>query len=342
MTDQPTSSTPVPHPIAPAIDYGSLVRDSLRFAWRYKLLWLFGLFTGPSTSSCSSPPTGPLGSSSSDPSSPAPDFPDLSGVSPETLAQLGAGFKWLEQNVWLVFFAVATVLAVVIFFFLIVQLLCRGALVAAAARLEAGEPVTLGVAWRDSRRVFWPFMWLMCVLSVAWAVVAIAILSPLAVYAVLLGTAAPSGRNVAFFVLGAFGLIVGAIVLVPFFIVANIVISYSYRALVVDGYGPIACLGQAWRVFRRNLGRSLITWLIGFALGIGASFIQLVALLIVLVPAFIAGIASYAVSGFSALTIFVAVGGLLGVILVGWAVSAPVNNYFWAYWTLAYLRLTRF
>jgi hypothetical protein len=101
----------------------------------------------------------------------------------------------------------------------------------------------------------------------------------------------------------------------------------------------LGSVGSGYGLFRHNIGRSLLLWLIqlGLSIGIGIAFILL--LLIVGLILFIPTIA-LAVAGYS--TAAIIAGVIAGLILLPLLLVATgaIGTFSHAYWTLAYLRLT--
>jgi hypothetical protein len=102
----------------------------------------------------------------------------------------------------------------------------------------------------------------------------------------------------------------------------------------------VGSVGTGYSLFRRNIGRSLLLWLIqiGLSIGIGIAF-----LLLLLIVGFVLAIPAIALAATGSSTgVWIAAGVPAGLIvfvlfLVG---SGAIGAYFHAYWTLAYLRLT--
>lgn len=131
-------------------------------------------------------------------------------------------------------------------------------------------------------------------------------------------------------------LIVGVFFLIS--IPLGIIVALGMRALVLDREGVFGSFGSGYDLFRRNLGRSLIVWLVGFTLSLGVGLaLLIVALIVGLVLAAPAAALSFAGLGTASL-----VAGVLAVVvlLILFVVaSAAASTFNHAYWTLAYLRL---
>jgi hypothetical protein len=133
--------------------------------------------------------------------------------------------------------------------------------------------------------------------------------------------------------------ILAVILLVVVFIPLSIIGQYALRDIVVRRERVLGTVASGYSLFRHNLGRSLLLWLIqlGLSIGIGIAFILL--LLIVGLVLFIPTIA-LAVAGSS--TGAIIAGVIAGLILLPILLVATgaIGTFFHAYWTLAYLRLT--
>jgi hypothetical protein len=136
-------------------------------------------------------------------------------------------------------------------------------------------------------------------------------------------------------VLGLFFVVLFIALVVAFYIVGQL----ALRDLVVDGKRVFESIGAGYRLFRRNLGRSLLIWLIQVAISIGVGIVVLIVFLILglilIGPAVGLFFADYTAAGIAV----GAIGGLLFLIpyLV---ISGAIGTFNHAYWTLAYLRLT--
>ena len=114
---------------------------------------------------------------------------------------------------------------------------------------------------------------------------------------------------------------------------------FGLRALVVGRVAIGSSLGSGYNLFRRNLGRSFLVWLVGFALSLGVGLTLLIAALIVgLVLAAPAAALSFAGLGTASLVAGVVAAVVLLILFV--VASAAASTFNHAYWTLAYPRLT--
>ena len=162
------------------------------------------------------------------------------------------------------------------------------------------------------------------------------------IVAILIGLLVVVGQGVpgAAVALGVLLALAGIVVGIPFFIGAYIVFLFAQRAIAVDDLGPLGAIERGIATLRARLGPSLLLWLLSLAVAIAAGIGMAFVMVIVLIPLVAAGVGSYFAFGLSATLVAVGVGLVAILILVLWALSAVVNTYSAAYWTLGYLGLT--
>jgi hypothetical protein len=129
------------------------------------------------------------------------------------------------------------------------------------------------------------------------------------------------------------------VALVVIFLPFAIVNQFALRELVVNRRRVLESIAGGFGLFRRNIGRSLLVWLLQLAVMLGLGIATLVVLLIfgaiLLGPA----IAFFATEHATAGIVAGVVGGLLFLVPL-FVISGALGAFNHAYWTLAYLRLT--
>ena len=133
--------------------------------------------------------------------------------------------------------------------------------------------------------------------------------------------------------------LVAVALLILVFVPLHIISQYALREIVVGRIRVFGSVGSGYGIFRRNLGRSVLLWLIHLGLMIAIGIALLVAVLLVGLILFIPTIA-LALAEYT--TAAVVAGVIAGVILLPLllAASGAAGVFGHAYWTLAYLRLT--
>jgi hypothetical protein len=299
------------------MNYGDLIRDAFRITLRNRYLWFFGFFAGGTgTNFVGQVPSGG-GNFNFD------DFRRSgAGVSGLT-AQVGQG---LSETVLI--FGIVVVVLLIALFFIILSIISQGALADSVAALDRGQGRRFGSAFSSGMGNFWRVLGY----YVVFFLITLGLLMVIGIPVALLigGTfAVTESTGVRVSVAVVVG-ILAVLLLIVVFIPLSIVGQYALRDIVVRRERVLGSVGSGYGLFRHNLGRSLLLWLIqlGLSIGIGIAFILL--LLIVGLVLFIPTIA-LAVAGVIAGLI------LLPILLVA---TGAIGTFFHAYWTLAYLRLT--
>jgi hypothetical protein len=308
------------------MNYGDLIRDAFRITLHNRFLWFFGFFAGGTgTNFVGNVPSGG-GNFNFD------DFQrsssDISGLT----AQVGQG---LSETV--VILGIVLVVLLIALFFIILAIISQGALADSVAAIDRGEGRRFGSAFTSGMGNFWRVLGY----YVVFFLIALGLLMVIGIPVALLigGTfAATQSTGVRVSVAVVVG-ILAVLLLIVVFIPLSIIGQYALRDIVVRRERVLGSVGSGYGLFRHNIGRSLLLWLIqlGLSIGIGIAFILL--LLIVGLILFIPTIA-LAVAGYS--TAAIIAGVIAGLILLPLLLVATgaIGTFSHAYWTLAYLRLT--
>ncbi len=303
------------------MDYTALLRTAWGITRRYKYLWVLGLFAAEG-GGCS-----------------------FSGSSPNLGGELGSGdigsFSGIEDffsQYWPVLVALVIGLIVLSIALWVISIISTGGLIAGTdAAYHERTDSGLGDSWRAGLRSFWRLlgMWLlvglMVFLAILLVVLAIGLPIGLATYRDAdLGAGAIIG--VVLFV------ILLVLIAIPLGITLQIVLTWANRSLVLQGTGIMDSLRAGWRLFRSNLGVSLMVWLIAVGVSIGTAVAVLIPIAILAIPIGVM-IWRIAVDANPALWMGLALAGLVLVVVLS-VFKAAVTTYFGAYWTVAYRQLT--
>jgi hypothetical protein len=308
------------------MNYGDLIRDAFRITLHNRYLWFFGFFAGGTGTNFvgNIPSTG----ANFNPGEFQRSGAGLSGLT----AQVGQG---LSETVLIV--GIVVVVLLIALFFIILAIISQGALADSVAALDRGEGRRFGTAFRSGLNNVWRVLGYI----VVFFLIALGLLVLIAIPAALLigGTfAATQSTGVRVSVAVVVG-ILAVLLLIVVFIPLSIIGQYALRDIVLRRERVLGSVGSGYGLFRHNIGRSLLLWLIqlGLSIGIGIAFILL--LLIVGLILFIPTIA-LAVAGYS--TAAIIAGVIAGLILLPLLLVATgaIGTFSHAYWTLAYLRLT--
>jgi hypothetical protein len=307
------------------MNYGDLIKDAFWITLRNRYLWFFGFFAGGTSANFNFPsvPSGRFDDN---------DFERRASV-PVVLAQAGQD---AFGEVTLIVAIIALVVLIVLLF-IILSLISQGALAESVAALDRGERRRFSSTWRAGVSNFWrvlAYFMLFILISLGF-LLAIGVPLALLMAGVYFGTES-SGALILTIVLAA---LVGFGLLIVVFVPLGIVAQFALREIVVRREGVVGSIGSGYRLFRSNLSRSLLIWLIQLAIWIGAGIVLLILLLllglILFLPTIFLAVAEY-------VTAALATGVVAGLILLPLLLVAvgALGTFNHSYWTLAYLRLT--
>lgn len=318
--------------------YGELVRSAFRISWRNKFLWFFGFFVGSGLSSSFNVPSNFGGAPQNQD---VPNFDQLFSTLSQTSSQLDTSTPLTLQagldggSIALIIGAVVLALVLVVVLIALV-FISQGGLASSVAAIDGGEERRFGETWRAGlsnvlRLILQAILFFLISIAVFILVALVAGLPILLTF--LLSESV--GLRVAMSII--FGLI-GVLLFVAIVIPLTVISQFAVRELVVGRSGAASSIGGAYRLFRRNIGRSLLVWLLNIGLkivaGIGTFLVLALLALILIGPGVAVGFSGATTTGI-ALGI---IGGVLFLIPAA-ILTGAVGTYFHAYWTLAYLRL---
>jgi hypothetical protein len=311
------------------LNYWDLIQDAFWITLRNRYLWFFGFFAGVGGTSDFNP-NFPMGGGGPD-----NDF-DRSGASAPLFGQFpfDSPIGGAEVGVIIVLVLLALLLFVI---FLALVVISYGGLADSVVAIDRGQRRSFGSTWRAGTSRFWRVLGYCILFFLIGLALLIAIAAPLGlvVAAVFVGTEA-TGARVATVALAA---LVAIPLLIVVFVSLSIIAQFALREIVIRGQRVTASIGSGLRIFRQNLGRSILVWLIQIALIIVASISLLVAGavvgLVLFLPTILLAVAELT-------TAAIITGIIAGVILLPFLIiaAAVLGTFSHAYWTLAYLRIT--
>ena len=306
------------------MNYGDLIRDAFRITLRNRFLWFFGFFAGGTGSNFLG--NVPSGGGNFNPD----DFRQSSTML--SAIQLGQG---LSNAVLIV--GIVIVVLILALFFIFLAIVSQGALADSVAAIDRGEGRRFGTAFGSGMGNFWRVLgyYVLFFLVALGLLVVIAIPVALLVGGTFAATQSTGARISVAVVVGLLAFLLLIVVFIPLSIIAQ----YALRDIVVRRERVLGSVASGYSLFRRNIGRSLLLWLIQIGLSIGIAIAFILVILIVGLVLFIPTIA-LAVAGSS--TGAVIAGVIAGLILLPilLVLSGAIGTFSHAYWTLAYLRLT--
>ena len=263
------------------MDYGNLLKRAWHIVWNNKFMFVLGFLAALGSGGGSG-----SGGNSNFSSSGSNNF----NLPPEFAANI--------ERYWAEFAGV--VIALVCFFvilgiiFWLVSLVGQTGLISSAARIDAGEDVTLGEAFAEGTAKLGKMIGLNLVLYgpfMLFGLIAFGVIGALvgpAVFAEMAG----SGGNMDSIAgaIGGFMVCFGilACLLVPLGILVNIIYPFAQRGLILQGHGVIDSIRHGWKVVRENAGDVVLLIIlflvIGFVFGIVAAIVLIPLALLIFVP----------------------------------------------------------
>jgi len=313
------------------MNYGDLIRDAFRITLRNRYLWFFGFFAGGTGSNFG----GNFSSAGNfNPGNFNPDEWQRSGAGLFGLtAQVGQGV--LGNAVLILGIVVVAILLVLLF--IIMATISQGALADSVAAIDRGEGRRFGSAFSSGIANFWRVLgyFVVFILIALGLLVVIGIPVALLIGGTFAATQSIGARVSVAVIVG----IVAILLLIVVFIPLSIVGQYALREIVVRRERVLGSVGSGYSLFRRNIGRSLLLWLIQLGLSIGLGIALLLLLLLVGLVLAIPAIA-LAIAGYSTAAIIAGVPAGLIVFLLFLVATGAIGTFSHSYWTLAYLRIT--
>jgi hypothetical protein len=300
------------------MNYGDLLSEAFRLTWRNRYLWFFGFFIAGGGGSFNFPA----------------NFGGEEVRNP--FGPVAGPLQWISDNLVLFLTVIISVIVVLALIFLVLSIISHGALAESVAALHRGETRGFGPAFRVGTTNFWRVLGL----KVLFFLIALGLILVIFLPVVLGALAAFSltdstGLRVLAVVLGVLFVFVALIVVFLPFAIVN---QFGLRELVVSRRRITESIAGGFRLFRRNIGRSLLVWLIQLAVMLGLGIAVLVALVILGAILLGPAIALFATDHATAGVVAGVVGGVLFLVPV-FVISGAIGAFNHAYWTLAYLRL---
>lgn len=299
------------------MNYGDIIRDAFRITWRNKFLWFFGFFAAGSSGGT--------------------NFFNVVPSNFQGAGDMSGAGRWINDNLVAALVIVGIVVLVLVLLFIVLSLISAGGLTESVAAIDGGERRRFSSTWRAGTANFWRVLGQAILLFlIGLGLLLLLLLVAALPIALTFALTQSVGARVVVAVL--FG-VLGVLLLVLAFIPLSIVGQYALRELVVDRERVARSIAAGYGLFRRNVGRSLLVWLISVALSIGIGIALLIVLLltgfILFLPTIILVFNEYTSAA-------VATGVIAGLILLPilLVLSGAVGTFSHAYWTLAYLRLT--
>jgi len=319
------------------MDYSEVLSKAWRIAWKFKVLWIFGILASCGQSRGSSFNfNNNFRTSGNGFSNPTPNLP------PAMMDQVYR-FAHLFNNPAFVWKFVAVVLAIICVIVLVeifIGTIGRIGLIKGSAEADAGaEKLTFGGLWKESTPYFWRVFWLSFLIGAPFAIAIIGVVIGLGVALIPL---ASNNSNLSGLLIFLPVLCVLLCVILILGIVISFIVIQAERAIVLENKSILDGFRRGWEVLTKNLGPILIIWIITIVINAVTAIVIALPLLVVLVPLVIAFIASMNNLSFSFtpwIVAFVCI--ICAYTPISWFANGIVMTYLQSVWTLTYIRITQ-
>jgi hypothetical protein len=293
------------------VDFGDIIKRAWQITWRYKALWVLGLFAGASG--------GFGGWGGSGYRFDGGSTGDLGARGGEALSAASA-----HLSEWAPLIIAASVLVFLVgLLFLVVSIAAQSGLAFEVDQAADARPVSLHTGWSVGFHYWGRVAVVSLVLMVPGLVVALMVLA-------VVVAALERWVAAAILLLVGFGAL-----LVPVLIVLSFALSIIYplavRYVAIENRGSKDALMMAWGALRHRLRDVFLMWLVVFALGLGFGFA-------IAIPAGALGVGAVLAARFGAWQATALLGLLLAVAVI--ALGAVWSTFTSALWTLFFRRLT--
>lgn len=304
------------------MDYGDILKRAWRVTWRYKALWVLGLFVGAGGGSGGSGGGSNYRSGSG------------GGTNPFSTYQWTQFVDFLRSHIVAITIAV-TLLVLFGFVMWVLGVAARGGLIHLANEAEEGRQVRLRQGWSVGFRKWWrvfgvefltalPLILFALVLGVFAALVVVSAVSrgvPAGDFGAALASIAVAG--VCFVIIfGVLAAIVGTIL--------GIVAQIAERYVILKDYRVRESIGQGWRDLWAKRG-AFVMFLVTIGTGIAFGIMLIIVAVLLVIPAAVALFARAWVA--AALLLF-------GAFLVLLLPSAIYGTFYSSMWTVFFRKMT--
>jgi len=285
-----------------SLDYFGLVKKSLRIAWEYKFLWLFGFFVVAADGS------GGIAShlsNLSDIDTRSAFFPDFdfdpSYIAPGVIIMIALAFLFMALLFW------------------IMSVLSEGALIHGILKRESGGNTSFSECWSRGVDKFWSVFGVLLLATIAGIVIMIGIILFLI------------PAFIASVVLGIVLVIIALPVIIAVIFLIEALVAWSIRLIVIDDKPWFDSIGDSWKMIRQHFGKTVGVAFSSLLTQLVIGIIFFLCLLVVAIPFVIIGMQS---------PLLGIIPGILTAIVLIALLSAYEGVFRSSIWTLAYMQLT--
>ena len=250
-------------PTLPPLNYISIIGHAAKVTWQNKFLWIFGFFLM----------LGNIGRFSIN--------IRLNESDQWHLMQNSIEQFFMQQNAAIIAVCGILLLAVAIAL-IVIAIFARAGLITAVNHIERDEQTTIRSAVRTSRIFFWRLFFLSVTAIFALLAAAITLFLPIGFLFSIHATA-----------FGFFSMALAILIFIPLVILVRFLVLYAQFYIVLGDLRIRSALEQAYNLFRKNIGKSILFAILLFITSIVVLCATLFILLIVLFPFLFLGFVSY-------------------------------------------------
>ncbi|NOY99775.1 MAG: hypothetical protein GXP40_11335 [Chloroflexi bacterium] len=305
------------------MNYGEVLTRAWQIVWKYKVLWLFGIFAG-----CTSR-RGPSFNGGSGYQGGGGDFP------PELVQRMERFLSVLEKPGIIIALVVLVLLLWAVSIFL--GTVGRIGLIRGTVQAEAGvEQLGFGELFSGSMQYFWKLFGMSVVVGLPFLIIFAVLFAGIIFAAIAADSGGTASEAALMALIPVICVLFLAILIVS--LVVGVIVQQAQNALVIEALGIFPALKRGWFVVKDNLGPILLMTLLLFIIGAVAGVLLALPVMLVVFPAMVTFILGGSNASMTPLI-------FAGLCLVAYApVSIIANGVLIAYiqsaWTLTYLRLT--
>jgi hypothetical protein len=300
-----------------------------KITWKYKVLWIFGIFA-----SCGRRSGGNSNYSGSGNGSGTSGNPFTSEMMRQAQAFFESVARWFQQNTWIIFaFIVFIIILIILQIFF--TLIGTAGLARGVVKVENGvEHLVFGELFSESLGYFWRLFGAGLVI---WLPVMVIFISLLFVGMIPLMSSAQSGGN-AMAGLSAVFFLAFCCCMFPVFIALGLYHVQVKRSVIVDDLGIFGALARGWQIFSQNIVGLLIVGVVIFIASFIIGILIAMPVLLLIFPLMV----SFMQGSITSWQPFIAVGiFLICYSPIAWFITGILTTYTESVWTLAYLRITQ-
>lgn len=299
-------------------DYNYIISRAFKISWKYKFLWLFGIFLS-------------FGANFN------LRFYNLGGL-PSSLNTPGfqnSVSKWALTHIWLLAVSFLILFLIWLLFF-IMAVISQPAVIKAADESERGGEPKFRTTFSFALKKFWRVLGLMLLIFLIVFAAILLLLIPIILLIIFIA----KNSSIGLIVLTALMVALFFIFFIAFVIAIGLVFNYALRYAVITDESVRESIRRGWRLLRHNLGASTLLWLINVGLGMAFGFGFIILILLLAVPTVFFFVFLFSL-GFSIAKVALAlITGLLLIALII-LITGIAQVYFSCYWTLSWLQLNK-